>query len=342
MRPELRAAAVRLHVTGHRYGGCCDERGQMSERRAEPVPAVLLGLADDREAEPSTSAWVRLLLALGTRLSRKAKSLNGRQLIVVISVPSREFAAVLVGTGWTLTRLPKQTTTDPLIVLRTALTGGRYRAVNSKYVISGQLQGFDDSCKPARVTLAGGQWAIDRIVAAAPTIEEDPAGKMPRPKVGSIGRMTDITRDWEQRLVAPAADLAIVGTKSWINQDLEAILARDDDADGDAIGTLLLPKTDRSATWFTRIYSASGLADQLPLPDDLNLVILDGQGAIKYLNDILVPIVVCILDRSVADETAAEQVVQLRNSRGEPVSLKDQFGWPAPTGVEALAFTVAL
>ena len=33
--------------------------------------------------------------------------------------------------------------------------------------------------------------------------------------------------DEEQRLVAPAADLAIVGTKSWINQDLEAVLARD-------------------------------------------------------------------------------------------------------------------
>ena len=35
------------------------------------------------------------------------------------------------------------------------------------------------------------------------------------------------------------------------------------------------------------------------------------------------PVVICILDRSVADETAAEMVVQLRNSRGEPISLDE-------------------
>jgi hypothetical protein len=278
---------------------------------------------------------------LGARLSRKTESFSGQQLIVAISVPSREFAAVLVGSGWTLGRPPAQTTTDPLTVLRTASIGGHYRAVNAAYVISGQFQGLDESHGSPRITLAG-RWSIDRFVAIAPIAEQDPAERMPRPAIGSIGRMTGIARDWEQRLVAPAADLAIVGTKSWINQDLEAVLARDDDADGDAIETLLLPKTDRSATWFTRIYSSSGFADQLPLPDDLSLVILDGQGAIKYLNDILVPIVVCIFDRSVADETAAEQVVQLRNSRGEPVSLRDQLGWSAPAGVEAFAFTVAL
>jgi hypothetical protein len=234
-----------------------------------------------------------------------------------------------------------QTTTDPLTVLRTASPGGNYRAVNTAYVISGQFQGLDESYGSPRITLAG-RWSIDRFVAIAPIAEQDPAERMPRPAIGSIGRITGIARDWEQRLVAPAADLAIVGTKSWINQDLEAVLARDGDTDGDAIETLLLPKTDRSATWFTRIYASSGFADQLPLPDDLSLVILDGQGAIKYLNDILVPIVVCIFDRSVADETAAEQVVQLRNSRGEPVSLKNQLGWSAPAGVEAFAFTVAL
>lgn len=313
----------------------------MSEGKAGSGPTVLLSLAESRETEPVRSAWIGPLLALGTRLSRKSESFSGQQLIVAISVPSHEFAAVLVGSGWALGRPPTQTTTDPLTVLRTASIGSHYRAVNAAYVISGQFQGLDQSHGSPRITLAG-RWSIDRFVAIAPIAEQDPAERMPRPAIGSIGRMTGIARDWEQRLVAPAADLAIVGTKSWINQDLEAVLARDDDADGDAIETLLLPKTDRSATWFTRIYSSSGFADQLPLPDDLNLVILDGQGAIKYLNDILVPIVVCIFDRSVADETAAEQVVQLRNSRGEPVSLRNQLGWSAPAGVEAFAFTVAL
>jgi hypothetical protein len=128
--------------------------------------------------------------------------------------------------------------------------------------------------------------------------------------------MSGVDRDWVRRLVAPAADLAIVGTKSWIGDDLEAVLARGDDRDGDSLASLLLPRTEKSATWFSRIYSSSGFADQLPLPDDVLLTILDGQGAIKYLNDVLSPVVVCVFDRSITDESAAEQVVQLRNSRG--------------------------
>ncbi|MBL5973174.1 MAG: hypothetical protein D3X82_05195 [Candidatus Leucobacter sulfamidivorax] len=157
-----------------------------------------------------------------------------------------------------------------------------------------------------------------------------------------MGRMAGIDRDWLQRLVAPAADLVIVGTKSWINEDMGAILTLDEDTDGDSFATLLLPRTEKSATWFSRIYSASGFADQLPLPDDIALTILDGQGAIKYLNDVLTSIVVCVFDRSVADESAAEQVVQLRNSRGEPIVLSTQLGWAPPAGVEALGFTVAI
>ncbi|KQV03010.1 hypothetical protein ASC55_12350 [Microbacterium sp. Root322] len=154
--------------------------------------------------------------------------------------------------------------------------------------------------------------------------------------------MSGIERDWARRLVAPAADLAIVGTKSWIADDLEAVLTRGHDSDGDALATLLLPRTENSATWFSRIYSSSGLADRLPLPSDVALTILDGQGAIRYLNDILSPIVLCVIDRSIADESAVEHVIQIRNSRGEPITLSAQLGWTPPVGIEALGFTVAL
>lgn len=98
----------------------------------------------------------------------------------------------------------------------------------------------------------------------------------------------------------------------------------------------------RRATWSTRLYASARFADQLPLPKDVRVVVLDGFGAIKYLAEIETPIVACILDRSVADETAAELIVQLRNTRGEPLSIADDLGWRPPAGVEALAFTLAL
>lgn len=313
----------------------------MSEAGSPLGPKVLLSLAENLGSTPVRSSWIGPILALGTRLSRKSDNFSGRQLIVAISVPSREYAATLIGTGWTLGRPPAQSMSDPLSVLREAQPGERYRAVIGNSVISGQFYGLDEARVPARVTLAG-RWAAKGVEAIASVAEDDPAEKMPRPQLGTIGRMAGIDRDWLQRLVAPAADLVIVGTKSWINEDMGAILTLDEDTDGDSFATLLLPRTEKSATWFSRIYSASGFADQLPLPDDIALTILDGQGAIKYLNDVLTSIVVCVFDRSVADESAAEQVVQLRNSRGEPIVLSTQLGWAPPAGVEALGFTVAI
>lgn len=317
----------------------------MSEAGNRLGPKVLLSLAEDPESTPIRSAWIGPILALGTRLARKADTFADRQLIVAVSVPSREYAAVLIGAGWTLGRPPAQVATDPLAVLREALPQGNYRAVNANDVISGRFQGLSEKFvrgKPrVDVTLAG-QWVVDMLEAVAAIAEGDPAERMPRPRVGSIGRMTGVDRDWVQRLVAPAADLAIVGTKSWIKDDLDAVLARGNDPDGDSLATLLLPRTEKSATWFSRIYSSSGFADQLPLPDDVSLTVLDGQGAIRYLKDVLSPIVVCVFDRSVADESAAEQVVQLRNSRGEPIALSTQLDWAPPAGVETLGFTVAL
>ena len=78
------------------------------------------------------------------------------------------------------------------------------------------------------------------------------------------------------------------------------------------------------------------------LPESCSAAILDRYGAIKYLNDVTVPIVVCIVDRSVADESAAETIIEARHNNSRPVAVVDELHWRPPTAVEALAFTVAL
>ena len=154
--------------------------------------------------------------------------------------------------------------------------------------------------------------------------------------------MAGLDAAWDARLAKPAADLAIVGTVAWLNEDFSAYLAKEgDDRPPSTLASLLMPKVGRVATWFTRVLSSARLAEQLPLPQDLRAVILDGSGAIKYVGEIEAPIAICVLDRSVADEATAEMLMQLRNTRGEPVAMSE-LGWRAPTGVEALAFSVAL
>ncbi|MFC4631773.1 hypothetical protein ACFO6V_26265 [Promicromonospora alba] len=210
-------------------------------------------------------------------------------------------------------------------------------------MITGVFSSLNEATQPPRVQFSGSPWMVDRIRALAPLPEIEQPERTPRPEPGSIEHMARLDLAWDARLALPAADLAIVGTVTWLNEDFEAHIAREnDELPSSEIRSLLMPKIGRVATWFTRLYASARLAEHLPLPQDLNAVVLDGNGAIKYLADIEVPVVICVLDRSVVDETSAELLMQLRNTRGEPLSLGDDLGWRPPPGVEALAFTVAL
>ncbi|WP_354245018.1 hypothetical protein [Agromyces sp. PvR057] len=221
--------------------------------------------------------------------------------------------------------------------------GQPLRAVNSGSVITGNFLALNESTSSPRAQFAGSEWVVDGIRALAPLTELEQPERTARPTPGSIEHMASLDADWDARLALPAADLAIVGTLTWLMEDFEAFLSRDDDdLPSSSIGSLLMPKVGRAATWFTRLYSSAMLADHLPLPRELRAVVLDGNGATRYLAEVEAQVVVCVLDRSVGDEIAAELLTQLRNTRGEPLSLADHLGWQPPAAIEALAFTVAL
>lgn len=303
---------------------------------------VRLVLSESAEQPGRAATWIGPLLALGTRASRHARRISGRQLIIAVSVPKRDFAAALVGCGWVLAS-EAPTLRDPLEALRELEPGQALRAVNSRHVITGHFSSLDESVNPPRAQFAGSNWRVDGIRALAPIAELDQSERAPRPDPGSMEHMSRLDIAWDARLAKPAADLAIVGTLTWLKEDFGAHLGRENDGlPANSIGEVLMPRVGRAATWFTRLLPSARLADNLPLPPDLNAAILDGNGAVKYLAEIEVPVVICVLDRSVADETAAEMVVQLRNTRGEPISLAEDLGWRPPAGVEAVGFTVAL
>lgn len=311
---------------------------------ASPAPApVKLALTED-PVEPAVAApWIGPLVALGSRASRyMAKLGTHRQLVVVLSVPQRDFAAALIGCGWVLAS-EAPVLAEPLETLRAMAPGEPLRAVNSRQVITDFFSALDEAVQPPKVRFTRSEWRVDKIRALSPLSELVQPARTSRPEPGSVEHMARLDLAWDAHLAKPAADLAIVGTSTWLKADFEAYLGKEgDELPPSAIGSLLMPKVGRVATWFTRMFASATLAEHLPLPLDLRAVILDGSGAIKYAADIETPVVICVLDRSVADETAAEMVVQLRNSRGEPLSLHEDLRWRPPAGIEALAFTVAL
>jgi hypothetical protein len=255
----------------------------------------------------------------------------------------------------------------PLDVFRTLEVDTPVRVVTHREVITDHFRALDETGRAQRVKFGSSEWLVSAIRAVA-VLEQslEKPTRSARPSLGCAGRIARLDDTWDTRLAAPEADLAIVGTLKWLREDLEAYLTREGDPVGSdllvdaprsvnptghtskqygiggALADLLLPKGKDCATWFTRLYPSARFAEHLPLPGDIRAAILDGTGAIMSLTQVEAPVVICILDRSVADETAAEMVIQLRNSRGEPLSLNEDLAWRPPAGVEALAFTVAL
>jgi hypothetical protein len=72
---------------------------------------------------------------------------------------------------------------------------------------------------------------------------------------------------------------------------------------------------------------------------ETELTILDGASAIRWLPEITTPLVIAVIDRSTADESAPATALQLRAS-GQ--SIDDLLDWHPTTGIESLAFRVSL
>ena len=306
-------------------------------------PRTLLGLADQLGEPMVVRPWIGSFVALGSLLRRYLSKLDGRQLVLAVSVPRRDYVAALIGSGWMLSS-PAPALGEPLAVFEASDRSTYLRAVTDQLIVTGQFSKVEAHSSGARVLTGGKLLPADRYRAVSvldddveSTVSEVPAG-------GYLAELTGAATSWLGRLAAPPMDLALVGTSKWLREDLQAAIG-DRASVGDSgttLGTYVLPYDDRAATWSTPVITAARLGEGEDLPESSIAVILDRYGAIKYLNDITMPIVVCIVDRSVADESAAETIIEARHNNSRPVSVVDELRWRPPTAVEALAFTVAV
>lgn len=278
--------------------------------------------------------WIEALIRLGVGAARCALRHPERQLIIALSVPKRDFAAALIGCGWTLASSPPPPA-PPLEVLRELGTGARVRLVAEDSVRVTRFTGTTERWPLVEFHSWVDIWHGDQVLAVSAAPSDAGYKMLSRVPAGTIGRLS------AARLARPTADLAIVGSRKSLRAEMHAYLSCENVADTKPtqLADLLLPEDPELATWSTYLYSAQSFTGMLP--DGIRAVILDGTRAIRPLRDITAPVVFCIVDRSVADESTAEDILQYHNTRGEHVSLRDDIG-QGPPGVEILAFTVAL
>lgn len=297
----------------------------------------MLGLANDMQSPARQAAWISNLILLGSRAAHWSRLNADRQLVVAVSVPVRDFAAALIGCGWMMAS-PAPVLPPVRDVALSLSVDTPVRAVTQSTVITENFRGVD--LDRGRLNLGGYEWILDKVDALTPIPHPTTALRQPIIRPGVICQMAGMSSDWAARLCSPPEDFALIGTLSWLRENTNVFLARG--SEREPISSILLPTHPDAATWSTRLYSALKLDDDLPLPESLQGVVLDGTTAAQYLAAIETKVVIAILDRSIADQTAGENVVQYYNSRGNPLSLKHDVRWTPTPGIEALGFWIPL
>ncbi len=311
---------------------------------ASTRPRTVLGLADDFGAPLAAAPWIGAFVSFGSLLRRYEQRLDGRQLVVAIAVPCRDYVAALIGAGWVLSS-PAPILDPPIEVFRAAKRSTFLRGVTDNLIVTGAFSMLEENRPDPRVIIGGRQFLVARYRAVKVLDEAaSVAGREEVPKPGFLATLTRAADNWLERLAAPPMDLALVGTAKWLREDLGAVIGNgaDEQSEGTRLSSYVLPDAERAATWSTPVIPSAHLGEGAAFPALCLTTILDGYGAIKYLNDITVPIVVCIIDRSIADDSAAGLIIEARLSNSRPISVVDDLKWAPPRAVEALAFTVAL
>ena len=307
----------------------------------------MLTLSEDAAALGVQAEWIDHLVSCGLRIARYASKLEDKRFVLALSVPQRDYAALLIACGWVL-GAQRPSISDPRAVLENVQSGDIIRLVTTDKVIVAKYCRTDTSSNGEYIVTNEGSWQIDRILAIDVMPDGSSCVEVPcsqkRPEPGSLARMVGIDTDWDSWLISLPSDLAIIGTRSWIERELSSCVRKSehDSIGNNKIQTVLLPESKRSVVWNSQIVSHVDRETCLDLPKTISAVILDGNGAIKYLPDLQAKIVICILDRSTATESAEEFIVQYKNTRGIPVSLSEIHEWKTLPGIEYMAFEVSL
>jgi hypothetical protein len=303
----------------------------------ETVPGHLV-LLDDEQREPVGAPWAGPLLALGARLARQPAPGPDSRLIVAVTLPTRDLAAVLIATGWVLTR-PVAAPATIEQVLPSLEPNTPVRMITGDELVADCFFGYEVREGRGRVHIGRSSWLMDKvdILVPAPGLDASRFGRENLSHPGGLVTMADRVASWRAAQAASAADVVFVGTKAALISEMPVRVGRDGSLSGaNSFGELLRPDDGVRPAWGSVVLSASRF-DEAVVPPGAGLAVLDGASAIGWLRDTTTGMAIAVIDRSVTDEFAAESVIQLRSMGGVPVPL-DSLGWRPPAGVEALAF----
>lgn len=303
----------------------------------------LLSLSETESPGLPPLDWVDSLFFLGSRISRYAFKDLGKQLVVAISVPTLDYASVLIAAGWTTSSPAPPGYENPAKLLATLPLDTPVRAVLPTKVITDRFKRIELHTRTPTAVFSKMKQSVASIRAVEPLDSFSEPTEQTLSAPSSIEHWMNLEGTWPDRVAQPAADLGICGTITRIRKELDSHLRyTGHNYLGSRIRDLLLPEASESASWFTKIRPIRSISRYLDSLQELNCVILEGNTSGAYLEELRTPIIVCIVDRSSSNSEGPATIVDHRMRWGDPIAVRNELQWSPARGIETFAYTVNL
>lgn len=285
--------------------------------------------------------WAGKLLAFGARLAR-AQLRPGVQLVTVVTVPARDYAALLIGAGWILTR-PVLFPTSVADTAKALKSGDSVRAVIRGNLVTGRFHRLHMSAGIQCVQIGPSSWPLSYIqhLALDDELTEARYGKIAIPPMGSLVSRSGLASRWAENFSSSSLSLSFIGIASRLCSDLDVSIGWADAEDQLDRLADILRLDDGYSSPCRASEVVSGSADVVEEVDPrTHLAILDGNTGVRWLESLLCPLVVCVIDRS-TERSELEDTILSSRAAGSIFNPKD-IGWPGAEGIEVMAYEVQL
>ncbi|MFD7487410.1 hypothetical protein [Streptomyces mirabilis] len=266
------------------------------------------------------------------------------QLVVVLVLPTRDYAALLVSAGWILTRPTGVREQDiqremellrPQLPLPVRMTAGDQMVADVLYSIGSGPDGM-------RIRIGPSQWRADKVdhIELAPGLPPERFGRIRLTPPGSLARAAGHTSSWAAEHCRGTVETAVIGKRSVLSAEMELCVGwPNGEGDLQSLDSILRPDKGKSPSWAS-VLLPGGTGEMPEVPGEAAMTVLDGASAVRWLPLIEVPIVAVIVDASSAAEAAEDALLSVRaTGRHVPLSA---IQWTPPAGTQALAFEVPL
>lgn len=273
--------------------------------------------------------WAASLFTLGGTLRALARPCT--KLTVALSLPALDMVAVCIAAGWRITG----STSSPVSDLREIPEGTPVRLLAGRNVIGDRFFGISPDARRMHVGKSKWQLGPHTEIFVAADLTSERFGRAAIPESGAVARRYLSPAEWRRFHTGGAPDLKIIGTKTRLLAECDFRVGVPGVPGTDEFGALIQPDDGRGCVWSCEIEAAATM-DKLPQSKPGTMQILEGGTAIRWLPESNADVTVCLVDRSAADESAADTITQTR-ATSVPVT-PEELGWTPPAAIEALAF----